>query len=78
MTNIFVAASPFEWIDGSTVVFEYWADGEPNGDSEANQACVDMSSEGFWFDQACSDARHFVCKTPKGEFFHQIGHYHGH
>ena len=27
----------------------------------------------FWFDQACSDAKHFVCKTPKGELFHQIG-----
>ena len=31
----------------STVVFEYWADGEPNGDSGANQACVDMSGEEF-------------------------------
>ena len=73
MRIFFSVASSFEWIDGSTVVFEDWASGEPNGVSGANQACVDMSSEGFWFDQVCSDARHFVCKTPKGELFHLIG-----
>ena len=66
--------APFQWEDGSTVDFTYWAPGEPN-DQDGTSNCVRMYVNDIgpelatrWDDYTCgSDYENgYVCKVPQG------------
>ncbi|XP_068002470.1 macrophage mannose receptor 1-like [Melanerpes formicivorus] len=57
----------FAWVDGSPVVYENWAEGEPNNHN-ALEHCVmlDGSPQLRWNDLSCERELNWVCETKKG------------
>ena len=53
----------FIWSDGSPVAFVHWADGEPNGFSDAEDCTVIIPAKaGKWNDEACYKTKPAVCE----------------
>ncbi|XP_045921315.1 receptor-type tyrosine-protein phosphatase H-like [Micropterus dolomieu] len=62
------------WSDGSTLLFHYWASGQP----DSTEQCVTTSfrNSGLWSDDSCSLTFPFICYSttpPKTEDFRSIG-----
>jgi hypothetical protein len=54
----------FRWTDGSFVLVNGWAPGQPN--DGAGVDCIEKRNDGtdLWYDQRCTDARPFICERP--------------
>jgi lectin-like protein len=54
----------FLWADGSPVLLNGWAFGQPN--DGAGVDCIEKRNDGtdLWYDQRCTDARPFICERP--------------
>ncbi|XP_077868118.1 C-type lectin domain family 4 member M-like [Saccoglossus kowalevskii] len=51
----------FSWIDGTSVVYTNWGDGEPN--DSGDEDCVEMDGMTFeWNDAHCDNTNPFICK----------------
>ena len=61
----------YYWIDNSTLDFENWAGGEPNGNGpDGYEGCVQIySNNGKWNDVVCTDKLGYICQIPKGRIF---------
>ncbi|XP_038587246.1 uncharacterized protein LOC119912223 [Micropterus salmoides] len=62
------------WSDGSTLLFQFWASGQP----DSTEQCVTTSfrNSGLWSDDSCSLTFPFICYSttpPKTEDFRSIG-----
>uniref|UniRef100_A0A3B3WKE1 C-type lectin domain-containing protein n=1 Tax=Poecilia mexicana TaxID=48701 RepID=A0A3B3WKE1_9TELE len=51
------------WSDGSTSLFRYWADGEPNSPSGDQCVAGSFNDSGRWSDESCSLSYPFVCAS---------------
>uniref|UniRef100_A0A096LZI4 C-type lectin domain-containing protein n=1 Tax=Poecilia formosa TaxID=48698 RepID=A0A096LZI4_POEFO len=54
------------WSDGSTSLFRYWANGQPNSAGATCTAAAFGNQEG-WFDEACSLSLPFICYRQRGQ-----------
>lgn len=54
----------FRWSDGSPLVFESWAPGQP--DNGAGVDCIEKRNDGAggWYDRRCTDVHRYVCERP--------------
>ncbi|CAH1789708.1 unnamed protein product [Owenia fusiformis] len=52
----------FEWIDGSTIPYENWEHGEPNGENNQNCTRIQLSEDWEWEDKQCTYEKQFICK----------------
>lgn len=54
----------FLWADGSPVLVNGWAPGQPN--DGAGVDCIEKRNDGtdLWYDQRCTDGRPFLCERP--------------
>jgi hypothetical protein len=50
----------FVWLDGSTVTFTKWADGEPSSTDDGN--CIMSDTNGAWTATDCGDGHSPVCE----------------
>jgi hypothetical protein len=52
----------FVWADGSPVLTNGWAPGQPN--DGAGVDCIEKRNDGtdLWYDQRCTDGRPFICE----------------
>jgi len=52
----------FLWADGSPVLVNGWAPGQPN--DGAGVDCIEKRNDGtdLWYDQRCTDGRPFICE----------------
>ena len=59
------------WIDNSTLDFENWENGEPNGNGpDGYEGCVKIyANNGRWNDVVCTDKLGYICQIPKGRIF---------
>ena len=59
--------NPYKWVDGSVLVFQNWADHEPN-DVHGVENCVELSvPSGEWNDNNCNEQKGYVCKVKQKE-----------
>jgi len=55
----------YVWVDGSTIPFSEWLQGEPNGDTSEN--CIVQAKGNYtqgWADRHCFERKAFVCEVP--------------
>ena len=55
----------YVWVDGSTIPFSEWLQGEPNGDTSEN--CIVQAKGNWtsgWADRRCFERKAFVCEVP--------------
>ncbi|CAH1796424.1 unnamed protein product, partial [Owenia fusiformis] len=52
----------FEWKDGSTIPYENWEHGEPNGGASQNCTRMQLSEAWEWEDKDCVYEKQFICK----------------
>lgn len=52
----------FVWIDGSTVSYTNWGDGEPNDDFGMSDCVILLGTTGKWNDTPCAMWYEYVCK----------------
>ncbi|XP_066445539.1 CD209 antigen-like protein A [Eleutherodactylus coqui] len=50
----------WKWLDGSTMSFGNWKDGEPNNNNK-KEDCAE-SQNGPWNDSSCTEKKKYVCK----------------
>ena len=58
-----VKEGSFEWVSGSSYLFQNWCDGEPNDKGIRGQDCAQIYGEqyGCWDDLKCNEERAYVC-----------------
>lgn len=55
--------NPYLWADDSRLVYQNWADAEPN-DRNGVDNCVHMETgSGDWYDSTCTNLNGYVCKS---------------
>ncbi|XP_029309225.1 macrophage mannose receptor 1-like [Cottoperca gobio] len=52
----------FEWMDGSPVVFQMWAEGQPDFKNNDENCAVMVYATGFWHDYSCGVEHKSICK----------------
>ncbi|XP_070700691.1 macrophage mannose receptor 1-like [Pempheris klunzingeri] len=52
----------FSWMDGSPVLFQKWAEGQPDFKNYDENCAFMESSTGFWHDNNCGRERQSICK----------------
>lgn len=56
--------SRYVWVDGSSIPFSEWLEGEPNGNRSEN--CIVHTKQNYfggWADKNCLEAKAFVCEV---------------
>ena len=53
------SSADWMWSDGTPFDFTSWQSGHPNLDGEA---CVDLYTNRFWYDDPCADEYNFICE----------------
>lgn len=54
----------YVWVDGSSIPFSEWLEGEPNGGRSEN--CIVHTKQNYfggWADKNCLEAKAFVCEV---------------
>ena len=60
------------WADRDFLVYENWAENQPNG-RDIGENCIEMSNgNGEWNDDDCNDSANFVCKMPTSKSYYFI------
>ena len=57
------AQNPKTWLDGTTVSYTNWVDGEPNNNN-GNEGCIEMNwdGRGLWNDHDCNEEKQYICE----------------
>jgi len=53
----------FLWTDGTAFSYTQWNDGEPNNSND-EEHCTEMYSNGAWNDLSCASGGTFICELP--------------
>lgn len=53
----------FKWVDGSSLGYDNWYSGQPNGDTEEN--CALMEDSTLWHDYPCTATYAYLCQIPQ-------------